>query len=611
MQGEHALGSDAAGVTLVEYGSYNCPYCQAAHEVVANLRDRFGDGVRYIFRHRPITGNEMAQRAAEIAEYAHEKTGQFWDVHDALMQRGAGLAASDLDAITARFGLDDNDEAAWHRARTRVQTDRESARHHGAVSSPTFLINSRRYEGPWDENTLAEALRGSLGHRVQAAALDFARWAPSTGLLLLLMTLAAIAIVNSAHGAAFEAFWELPVGLAAGDGAFRLPLRDWINDGLLTVFFLVVGLEIKREFTVGRLASKRAAALPFAAAAGGMALPAAIYLALAPAAAAHGWAIPTTTDTAFAVALIALLGSRVPVELRIFLTAAVVVDDLVAIAIVALFYAGALDLAYVAASAGIVVLLALLNRSGVYRPLPYGLLGVALWACLHAAGLHATLAGVILAMFTPTRPPANLAALQAQAESVLSEELRRAGERIMRHGPSEPALRALDAIHDRIESPADKLLRAVEPWSSYFVLPLFALANAGLVLSTHMIAGREALMAAIVLGLVVGKPAGMLLAAWLAVKLGIAVKPSAYTWRQLLGAGALAGIGFTMSLYIAAKAFPDPATFGAAKLAVFIASLLAGAIGTALLAGSAAKIDQRDAGGDEQRGQGEVRAERL
>jgi Na+:H+ antiporter, NhaA family len=608
---DHSLGGEDAGVTLVEYGSYHCPYCRGAHDVVSNLRDRFGERLRYVFRHRPITGDERALRAAELAEYAHETGGRFWEAHDALMQPGAALADADLEKVAAQLGLEPGDEQAWARARRRVQEDRDSARRYGAVSSPTFLINNRRYEGPWDENTLAEALRGSLGHRVQSAALDFARWAPSTGLLLLMMTLAAIAVVNSPYGAAFEALWALPVGLAAGDGAFRLPLRDWINDGLLTVFFLVVGLEIKREFTVGRLASKRAAALPFAAAAGGMALPAAIYLALAPAGAAAGWAIPTTTDTAFAVALIALLGNRVPVELRIFLTAAVVVDDLVAIAIVALFYGGALDFASLAASAGIVVALALLNRGGVHRPLPYGLLGIVLWACLHAGGLHATLAGVVLAVFTPTRPPANLGALLAQAESVLHEELRRAGERVMRHGPSEPTLRALDAIHDRIESPADKLLRGIEPWSSYFVLPLFALANAGLALSTHMIEGREALMAAIVLGLVAGKPLGMLLAAFAAVKLGIATKPAAYTWRQLGGAGALAGIGFTMSLYIGHKAFPDPATFDAVKLAVFIASLLAGAIGTALLLRSAPQVDQRDAGGDQHGGGGEMRAERL
>jgi Na+:H+ antiporter, NhaA family len=587
MHADHALGEPGADLVLVEYGSYHCPYCRVAHEVVAGLRDRFGERLRYAYRHRPITGDELAERAAELAEYVQGKSGRFWEAHDALMQHGAALTPEELESIAARFGADPADAQGWARARERVQEDRASARGHGAVSTPTFLINGRRYEGPWDESSLGEALHGRLAHRVQAAALDFARWAPSTGLLLLLMTLAALVLVNSPWGAAFEALWRAPLALGLGHAAFALPLRDWINDGLLTVFFLVVGLEIKREFTVGRLASARAAALPLAAAVGGMLAPALIYLALAPPGASHGWAIPTTTDTAFAVALIALLGRRVPVELRIFLTAAVVVDDLAAIAIVALFYSGALDWGSAAASAGLVAALWILNRSGVYRPLPYALAGVALWACLHAAGLHATLAGVVLALFTPTRPPPNLRALMAQAESVLYEEQRRSGERIMRHGPSEPALRALDAIHDRIESPAAKLLRGIEPWSSYLVLPLFALANAGLEFSGGLVAGHEGLMAAIALGLVLGKPAGMLLFAFLAVRLGLAVKPEAYSWRQLAGAGALAGIGFTMSLYIAAKAFSDAGDFAAAKLAVFIASLAAGVLGTALLAASA------------------------
>jgi NhaA family Na+:H+ antiporter len=224
-----------------------------------------------------------------------------------------------------------------------------------------------------------------------------------------------------------------------------------------------------------------------------------------------------------------------------------------------------------------------LNRGGVYRPLPYVLLGLLLWACLHGAGLHATLAGVVLAIATPTRPPPNLRALMAQAQTIFDHELRHAGERVMRHGPSEPNLRALDAIHDRIESPAAKLLRSVEPWSSYLVLPLFALANAGLAFSASVFFEHQPLILAIVLGLVIGKPAGMLLFAAAAVRLKLAVKPAAYSWRQMLGAGALAGIGFTMSLYIASKAFADDADFAAAKLAVFLASAAAGMIGTALL----------------------------
>ena len=228
------------------------------------------------------------------------------------------------------------------------------------------------------------------------------------------------------------------------------------------------------------------------------------------------------------------------------------------------------------------LLLVLLNRNGVYRTLPYAVLGVVLWAFLHASGLHATLAGVILAIVTPTRPPPNLRALRAQAEILIDHELRRAGERPLSHGPSEQTLRALDAVHDRMESPAAKLLRTVEPWSSYLVLPLFALANAGLSLSGISLENGE-LMLAIAVGLVIGKPAGMLAASLLAVRLGLAVKPDAYSWPQLLGAGALAGIGFTMSLYIAHKAFPDPGVFAAAKVGIFVASLVAGAAGAAIL----------------------------
>jgi NhaA family Na+:H+ antiporter len=584
---DHTLGNADAPITLVEYGSFNCPSCCAANEVIANLRDRFGGQMRYAFRHRPLTSNEHARPAAELAEYAHETTDQYWQAHELLMRRSPTLKAEDLEAIAAELRLPPREgkyQEAWRRAQMKVQEDIDSARRSAARVSPTFFINNRRYDGPWDESTLTEALLGSLGHRVQTAALDFARWAPSTGLLLLTMTLLAQLLINSPAGPEFEAFWEMSIGWTVGGAVFQLPLRDWLNDGLLAIFFVVVGLEIKRELTVGRLSSRRVAALPLAAAAGGMLLPATLYLSVVPPGPlALGWAIPTTTDTAFAIAVIALLGGRVPVELRIFLTAAVIVDDLVAIAVLAIFYSSGIDLQYLAASVAVIVVMVMFNRNGIYGALPYALLGILLWGSLHGAGLHATLAGVIVAAVTPTRPPANLQVLMAQAETVIDHELRRAGERVLRHGPSEPTLRALDAIHDRIESPASKLLRSVEPWSSYFVLPLFALANSGLDWSAVALGGHERLVLAIVLGLVLGKPIGMLLGAALAVRLGIAFKPQEYSWRQLIGAGALAGIGFTMSLYIAHKAFPDESDFAAAKIGIFLASLLAGLIGTAWL----------------------------
>jgi NhaA family Na+:H+ antiporter len=581
---DHVLGAETADITLVEYGSYACPYCHAAHEILTRLRDRFGSRMRYVFRHRPITGSAPAARAAVLAEYIGRRTGDFWSVHDAFMQRGAAITAEELDAAAARHPReDDAAQADWHAAQARVELDTASARASGALVSPTFFVNGRRYEGAWDESSLAEAMLGSLGHRLHTASVDFARWAPSTGLLLLAMSVLAVALANSAAGPAFAAWWQQPFALRLGPHELAMPLVQWIDDGLLTFFFLVVGLEIKRELTVGRLASVRAAALPIAGAIGGMVAPALLYLAIAPAGSSAGWGTTISTDTAFAIAVIVLLGSRVPVELRVFLTAAVIVDDLVAIAVVAIFYGEHMHVPYLLAAIAVTLGLIGLNRAGVYRAIPYASLGVLLWACLHHAGLHATLAGVILALVTPTRPPANLAALNAQAEMVIQTELRRLGERVMHHGPSEPALRALDVIHDRIESPASKLLRTIEPWSSYFVLPLFALANAGVAWTAGLLRGHEKLMAAIVMGLVAGKPLGILAAAAMAVGLRLAVKPPAYTWRQLAGAAALAGIGFTMSLFIAAQAFPEGADFAAAKIAIFAASLLAGAIGVGLL----------------------------
>ena len=584
---DHVLGDEGAEITLVEYGSYLCPYCHAAHEVIARLRDRFGARMRYVYRHLPLTDRELATKAAKLAEYATATSGDFWPLHDALMRRGPDFTAEQLDAIAAEFGVPPaaaRDAALLHAAADRVREDATSGLHGGARVTPTFFIGARRYEGAWDEGALGEAMLGSLGHRMQAASVQFARWAPSTGLLLLLMTVLAVVLSNSAVGPAFAAFWHLPFGLRVGDGGFVLPLVDWVNHGLLSVFFLVVGLEIKRELTVGRLASPRAAALPVAAALGGMLVPALLYLlVMRGGALAHGWGTTIATDTAFAIALIVLLGDRVPVDLRVFLTAAVIVDDLVAIVVVALFYSGALHPAYMAGAIVVVGALVALNRWNVYRPLPYVVLGVLLWTFLHAAGVHATLAGVVLAVVTPTRPPANLARLMAQAKAVIQAETPRPGEAVLRHGPSDPALRALDAIHDRIESPASKLLRSLEPWTSYAVLPVFALANAGLVWSAGILEGHGRMVLAIVLGLAVGKPLGIFGAAWLAVRSGIASKPATYGWRQLAGAGALAGIGITMSLFIAGQAFPNPADFAAAKVAIYLASLIAGAAGLLIL----------------------------
>lgn len=581
---DHILGPPDAELTLVEYGSYTCQHCHAVHEVIEGLRNRFGDRMRYVFRHKPAPGNDDAVRASELAEYAAETTGHFWEVHEALMERGPMFAPGDFERIASEFNLPSgpSHEAALLSAKQRVRKDVESAQSNGVKVTPTFFINGRRYAGAWDESSLGDAMLAPLGHRIQSAAFQFVRWGPSSGLLLGLATLIALVLSNSFMGPAFLSWWDTSLGLQWGSSSLVLSLLDWINHGLLTVFFIVVGLEIKREFTVGHLASFRSGALPVIASLGGIVLPALIFALIAPAQLRHGWGIPIGTDTAFAVALIVLLGERVPIELRVFLTAAVIIDDIVAIGVIALFYTGDISTGFLIASGMVTMLLIVLNRVGVYGALPYAACGIVLWFLLHEAGLHATLAGVILAVLIPTRRPANLKALLAQAATVIHQEDLRRGE-AMRSGPSEPTLRALDAMHDRIESPADKLLRSIEPWSTYVVLPIFALANAGVVWSADVFQENGQLILAITLGLVVGKATGIVSAAWLAVKSGIAVKPDAYSWRQLMGAGALGGIGFTMSLFIAGQAFSTGTEYAAAKIAIFIASSIAAVVGTIIL----------------------------
>ena len=551
--------------------------------MVAALRDEFGDRLRFVFRHRPIAESDLAGRAAELVEQA-ETPEQFWAMHIALMNRSSELSEEDLRVVSAsRESVPVNPELALEQARARIDKDVRSADASGVIVTPTFFINGRRYEGPWDQHSLGEALRRTPGHRARLATIDFLRWGPSAGFLLLLATLAALIISNTPLGPTFIAFWEQPLGISLGDLAFRMTIHDWVNDGLLTLFFLVVGLEIKREFTVGHLTNRRSAALPIAAAIGGMVVPALVYSLIIPAGPwASGWGVPMATDTAFAIALIALLGSRVPLELRVFLTAAAVVDDIGAILVIAVFYSADLQPVYLVAAAAATCVLALLNNAHVYKVLPYLLVGAVLWMCIHAAGLHATLAGVILAFFIPTRPPPNLKSLLAQTNTILNADMRYGGD-VLRLGPSLPALNAIDAIYERLESPAARLLRLGGTQSSYVVLPLFALANAGVMISLDVVDTHRGLVLAIVGGLVIGKPLGMGVAAVLAVRSGLASKPDAYSWRHLLGATALAGIGFTMSLFVADQAFVAEDDFSAAKIAVFGASVIAACIGAALL----------------------------
>ena len=408
------------------------------------------------------------------------------------------------------------------------------------------------------------------------------------GLVLLAVTVLALLLANSAWSDLYFRFWELKLTIGIPPFALSKSLSYWINDGLMAVFFFVVGLEIKREFLAGELAGARKAALPIAAALGGMLVPALFFRLVGPEGLqARGWAIPMATDIAFALGVIPLLGDRIPRALVIFLTALAIVDDLGAVLVIALFYTADLNLVALAAATGLLVILAIGNRVGIKTPNFYALFGLLLWIALLKSGIHATVAGVLIGMTIPVRPRHSHAQFLAEAEKLVTNY--RAKGTIpgpFLHEEKLGTLIALEhACHDAM-SPLQRMEHEMHHWVIFGVMPIFALANAGIALDLHELATAVShpVTLGIAFGLLLGKPLGITLFAWLAVRLGLAELPTGARWSQILGLGLLGGIGFTMSLFITNLAYEEASELvAAAKFGIFAASLLAGTLGYLLL----------------------------
>ncbi|NJD11466.1 MAG: Na+/H+ antiporter NhaA [Gemmatimonadetes bacterium] len=416
----------------------------------------------------------------------------------------------------------------------------------------------------------------------------------ASGILLLGAAAVALAWANSPWSGAYFHLWETPVTVAVGPAALSKSLHHWINDGLMAVFFFVVGLELKREVLTGELASFRKAALAIAAAAGGMVVPAIVYALLnAGGAGRAGWGIPMATDIAFALGVLALLGSRVPVVLKVFLTAVAIVDDLGAVLVIAFFYTAAISWPALALALAAFLLLALLNATGVRRPLPYLGVGIVLWLALLHSGVHATIAGVLAALAIPARRR-----IAAPEYLHRVREYLRAFETDVRSDASEsmPTPDQRDAVHaierasEALGTPAARLEHALHPLVAFLIVPLFALANAGVRLNGgETLSTGSPITLGILLGLFAGKPVGILTACWLAVRLHLAELPDRVGWQQLAAVAILCGIGFTMSLFITTLAFDaTPALLDQAKVGVLGGSVLAGTVGAFLLARTAA-----------------------
>ncbi len=401
----------------------------------------------------------------------------------------------------------------------------------------------------------------------------------ASGVVLFLAAVVALIMANSPWGEAYIGFWKTKVGITIGEFEFRHSLHHWINDGLMAIFFFVVGLEIKWELVHGQLRSVRQATLPVAAAVGGMVVPALLYLSLQHGEpTAHGWGIPMATDIAFVVGCMAILGKRVPLELRVFLLTLAIVDDIGAILVIALGYSEGVDLRWLMWGGLGLLFIFLLLRLGVRRIPVYVVVGVVVWYAIHESGVHATIAGVLLGLAAPAKSEISesgfRAILRRASEAFESGEWARAEHR------SEHITRFQQLARDTI-SPAEYLQGKLHPWSSFVIMPIFALSNADIPMAPGELV--EPLALSVIFGLVVGKPVGIILASWLAVKSGRAELPHGISWKVLSAAACLGGIGFTMAIFIAGLALTEAHQVETAKVGILAASVVAATLGVSFL----------------------------
>ncbi|MET4210082.1 NhaA family Na+:H+ antiporter [Bradyrhizobium sp. LA2.1] len=402
-----------------------------------------------------------------------------------------------------------------------------------------------------------------------------------SGAVLLAAAAAALIWANSPFAHSYHAFWNLPLTIGVGEYVFSRSLHFWVNDALMTVFFLVVGMEIRREVHEGALSKLDQAILPLVAATGGVIVPALIYLSLnSDPARGQGWAVPTATDIAFAVGVLALLGRTIPVNVRVFLLALAMIDDIIAVLIIALFYTASLQPGgFIIASIGVLAALGF-QRIGIGSAPFYVLPGSLVWIGFTVAGIHPTLAGVVLGLITPARA----IPMREPPLEVVSRVLKqlRSSDAVKARDPHllEQPLRDLRVAHRELLPPVSRVQMAMHPWVAYGVMPIFALANAGVSLTgTDLSAGGHLVMMGTTLALVAGKPLGVVGAAWVAVRMGWCRLAPGVSWGGVCLVGLLAGIGFTMSIFISMLAFSDEGVSRAAKLGVLFGSLVAATLG--------------------------------
>ena len=574
-------------VELSSFIDYSNKMFKAGRPIMQFVMEHFGIDIVTKFHFFSKTPNNSEFQISSKAALSAELQGHFFEMNLLLMEF-QGIYTEELMLNRAEFlKLDlEKFKKDFHSdyIEKRLEDDINLAKSRGVALAPSIAINGYLYEGAWDEQALIEAIENANTKPVTNAMQSFLHWGSSAAVVLLLAAIAALVFVNIGFIKQYEFLRHFKLGFIAGNNSFIFPIEVWINDGLMAIFFLLIGLEIKREVISGELSDIKKASMPVIGAIGGMLIPALLYFLInKEGSAAYGWGVPMATDIAFTLGLMALLGKKVPNALLVFISALAVSDDLGAILVIALFYGHGFHIGAFLVALVIIGIMGVLSYQKVYSKTIYVVLGLVLWFFIFQSGLHATLAGVITAILIPARRRGNIAGIATQSSIIFEDEIQRIkdsdnSQESIRHG----ALKVIRKAFNRLIGPGEQIEYSLEATVNYSILPLFAFFNTGILVVGTYFNVFTPINLGIIVGLCIGKPLGIVGFCWLADKFKIASLSSGISWPQLFGAACLAGVGFTMSIVVAGAAFEGDMLDGA-KLSILIASGISAVFGLFIL----------------------------
>jgi NhaA family Na+:H+ antiporter len=574
-------------IELVVFIDYTKKIASNGRHILNNVVKHYGDTIKVKFKYFSNNVDNPEFQLTAKAALTAKSYGKRHEMDQLLLDNEGAYTPHAIYDMAESLGIDIQKFKEDYDSREiteELKNNINLAKQNEIKLVPAITVNGALYNGAWDEQALIEYIEYIKNRPVVQVMESFVKWGASAALMLLIAAIAALIFANVGFSEEYEFLRYFKLGLSAGDSSFLLPLKTWINDGLMAIFFLLIGLEIKREIIFGELSTRKKATMPVIGAIGGMIIPALLYFFINyKEDGAHGWGVPMATDIAFALGLMALLGSKVPGALKAFISALAVSDDLGAILVIALFYGHGFHINPFIVALVIVAIMGLLNYSKVYSKTIYIGLGIFLWFFIYQSGLHATLAGVITAILIPSRRKGNLVGIATQATVIFKQEIVNIkdsdnSQESIRHSSLQSIYKAIN----RLTGPGEQLENKLEKGVNYMILPLFAFFNTGIVLVGVHFNVLSPVNLGIIIGLCIGKPLGIIGFCWLASKFKLATLSNEISWLQLTGAACLAGVGFTMSIVVAGAAF-DGELLSGAKLSILIASTVSAVIGLLIL----------------------------